>query len=286
MIHHGLIVVDKPQGITSRDAVDRAARWFPRKTKIGHAGTLDPLATGVLVVAVGHATRLIEYVQAMPKKYRTQIVLGATSDTDDADGAITVRADSKPPDEFILRSALDHFAGEIEQIPPAYSAAHVEGKRAYDLARRGNAVSLTARRVQIHQIDLLSYEWPHLNLEIACGKGTYIRSIARDLGAALGVGGYVAELRRLQIGQFRVEDAVPLDANLDTARQRLLPLAAAVSQLPAVQLNSEAIRRLRLGQGITASGTGEVAVFSENNELIAIGRFAGAMLNPIKVVPA
>src|SRR5262245_48298259 len=129
----GLLVIDKPQGITSREALDRAAKWFPRKTKIGHAGTLDPLATGVLVLAIGQATRLIEYVQAMSKVYRTRIVLGATSDTDDADGVVTVNSGVTPIDEAVVRGALQRFIGIIDQTPPAYSAARVQGKRAYDL---------------------------------------------------------------------------------------------------------------------------------------------------------
>src|SRR5262245_13147786 len=128
---NGLLVLDKPPGLTSRDALDRAARWFPRKTRIGHAGTLDPLATGVLVLAVGQATRLIEYVQAMPKTYRTCIRLGATSDTDDADGTVTPNPAAAPVDEAAVRAALTGFIGEVEQVPPAYSAARVEGRRAY-----------------------------------------------------------------------------------------------------------------------------------------------------------
>src|SRR3954453_7091135 len=134
---HGLLVLDKPPGLTSREAVDRAAKWFPRKTRIGHAGTLDPLATGVLVLAVGQATRLIEYVQAMPKAYRTRIRLGATSDTDDADGTVTQNPAATSVDEAAVRAALAGFVGEVEQVPPAYSAVRVEGRRAHALARRG-----------------------------------------------------------------------------------------------------------------------------------------------------
>src|SRR5829696_1916742 len=146
---NGLLVLDKPPGMTSREALDRAAKWFPRKTRVGHAGTLDPLATGVLVLAVGHATRLIEYVQAMPKAYRTGIRLGATSDTDDADGTVTPNPAAAPVDEPAVRAALDQFVGEVEQVPPAYSAARVGGRRAYDLARGGAEVTLAARRVRI-----------------------------------------------------------------------------------------------------------------------------------------
>src|SRR5262245_8124945 len=146
---NGLLILDKPAGLTSRDALDRAAKWFPRKTRIGHAGTLDPLATGVLVLAIGQATRLLEYVQAMPKMYRTRLRLGATSDTDDADGTVTPHPNAAPVEEAAVRAALTQFVGEIEQVPPAYSAARVEGRRAYALARRGDTVDLAPRRVRI-----------------------------------------------------------------------------------------------------------------------------------------
>jgi tRNA pseudouridine55 synthase len=282
---HGLLVLDKPQGITSRDAVDLAARWFPRKTKLGHAGTLDPLATGVLVLAVGHATRLIEYIQDMPKTYRTRIALGATSDTDDADGTIRPKSDAKPVIESAIREALRPFIGEIEQVPPAYSAARISGQRAYNLARRGDEVVLAPRRVRIDRIDVVSYSWPQLELDVHCGKGTYIRSIARDLGLALGVGGYVETLRRTRIGPFAVDDAVSLDATAEEARKRLLPPGAAVSHKPGVRVSKDEARRLRQGQMIAASGGGEVAVLSESGELIAVGRIEGAMLRPEKVMP-
>jgi tRNA pseudouridine55 synthase len=282
---HGLLVLDKPQGITSRDAVDLAARWFPRKTKIGHAGTLDPLATGVLVLAVGHATRLIEYVQDMPKTYHTRITLGATSDTDDADGTITSKPDAQPVDEATIRQALSKFVGEIDQVPPAYSAGHVSGKRAYDLARRGDEVVLAPRRVRIDRIEVVSYQWPQLELDVHCGKGTYIRSIARDLGVALDVGGYVATLRRTRIGPFAEVNAVSLNVDTEQARGHMLPPAAAVSHLQAVRVTKDETRRLRQGQMIPATGTGEVAVMDESGELIAVGRIDGTRLRPEKVMP-
>src|ERR1043166_4448316 len=182
MPFHGLLVVDKPGGITSRDAVDRAQRWFPKGTRIGHTGTLDPLATGVLVLCIGSATRLTEYVQRMAKTYRAGIVLGARSDTDDADGAITPVSDIRTPAAGEVQAALAAFVGNIAQVPPAFSAAKLGGRRAYDLARRGQDVSLAPRTVTIHGIDLLSYGFPQLEIEVRCGKGTYVRSLARDLG--------------------------------------------------------------------------------------------------------
>jgi tRNA pseudouridine55 synthase len=285
MTHHGFLVLDKPQGITSRDAVNRAAQWFARKTRIGHAGTLDPLATGVLVLGIGHATRLIEYVQRMPKTYRTRIVLGATSDTDDADGTVTPSPNARPVDEASVRAVLVRSLGEIDQVPPAFSAAHVDGGRAYDLARRGRDFELAPRRVRIDRIDVRHFVWPDLELDIDCGKGTYIRSIARDLGAALGVGGYVSVLRRLRIGPFTADDAVTLDADAESARHRLLPVTAAVAGMPRLDVSPEQARRLRNGQAIPASGEGEVAVTDRTGALVAIGRIGRGFLQPEKVIP-
>src|SRR5262249_2168360 len=170
---HGVLVLDKPGGITSRAAVDRAQRWFPPGTRLGHTGTLDPLATGVLALCVGVATRLTEYGQRMNKPSRTGLLLGAQSDTDDADGTITPVAEAQAPQRAVVERALAGFIGEIEQVPPAYSAAKVTGRRAYDLARQGEEVVLQPRRVRIYGIDLLAYDYPRLELEVRCGKGTY-----------------------------------------------------------------------------------------------------------------
>src|SRR4051812_3738752 len=192
---NGLLVIDKPGGMTSRDAVNRVQRWFPRKTKIGHTGTLDPLATGVLVVCVGAATRLADYVQAMGKSYASRFRLGSTSTTDDADGGVTETPNANPPTREQIDAALARFVGTIEQVPPAVSALKVDGRRAHDLVRKGAEVKLAARPVRIDAIRVTGYEWPYLDVEVDCGKGTYIRSIARDLGAALGCGGLVQTLR-------------------------------------------------------------------------------------------
>jgi tRNA pseudouridine55 synthase len=286
MTPSGLLVLDKPSSITSRDAVDRAATWFPRKTRIGHAGTLDPLATGVLVLAVGQATRLVEYVQAMPKVYRTRILLGATSDTDDADGTVTASESAVPVDQEAVQTALIGFQGEIEQVPPAYSAARVDGRRAYSLARRGAEVTLAPRTIRIDRIDVREYRWPELELDVQCGKGTYIRSIARDLGRALGVGGYVSVLRRLAIGPFTVDDAVSLEGSAEAVREKLLPMATAVSGLPVVRVTVDEARRLRNGQTVAATGEGEVAVLDDAGGLVGIGRVTGGWLKPEKVMAA
>jgi tRNA pseudouridine55 synthase len=290
-VWHGLLVLDKPGGITSRDAVDRAQRWFPHGTRIGHTGTLDPLATGVLVLCVGVATRLTEYVQRMTKTYRTRVRLGARSDTDDADGTVTPLPVERPPDREAVERVLAPFVGELEQVPPAFSAAKVTGRRAYDLARRGHEVALEPRRVQIHRINLLAYEYPWLELEVVCGKGTYIRSLARDLGERLGCGGLVETLRRTSIGPFAVGDALTLEADAATARARLLPVAAAVADLPRVRLDANGAGRLRQGQQVAADaappGAEECAVFDEGGALVAVCRVdpASGLLHPEKVLP-
>ena len=248
----GLLILDKPAGMTSRDALNRAQRWFPRGTKLGHTGTLDPLATGVLVLCVGAATKLAEYVQAMGKGYRTRIRLGATSDTDDADGAVTIDDRAAAPSEEAVRAALLPFRGTIQQLPPAYSALKLGGVRAHELARRGREVELAARPVRIDAVRLLTYEWPFLDLEIDCGKGTYIRSIARDIGGALGVGGMVQELRRTRVGGFRADDGVTLAATAVDVKAKLLPPATAVAELPKLTPPADDLRRLLFGQWVRA----------------------------------
>jgi tRNA pseudouridine55 synthase len=287
----GLLVLDKPGGITSRAAVDRAQSWFGRRTRIGHTGTLDPLATGVLVLCLGNATRLVEYVQRMSKTYHSLFHLGGRSDTDDADGTITTTLDSVPPDLASVSAALRGFVGVCEQVPPAYSAALVTGQRAYRLARQGEEVHLGPRPVQIHWIDLLRYEYPELEVEVHCGRGTYIRSIARDLGEKLGGGGYVQTLRRKRVGPFPEEQAVSLDADRDTARSRVLPPALAVAELPRLVLGQRERERLRNGQGVplpagVVTGAEEVAVFDEAGKLMAVGKVdtEQGLLRPAKVL--
>jgi tRNA pseudouridine55 synthase len=291
---HGLLVVDKPAGMTSRDVVNRAQRWFPRRIRLGHTGTLDPLATGVLVICVGAATRLTEYVQDMAKTYRAGLLLGAHSDTDDADGTVTPIAVDRPPDEETVRAALGGFVGEIEQVPPAYSAAKVTGRRAYELARRGEEVALQPRRVWVYGTDLVRYTYPHLDIEVRCGKGTYIRSLARDLGERLSCGCLVRTLRRTRVGPFDVTGAVGLDADGVTVRAHLLPLARAVSELPYRRLTATEMTHFCRGEPIPLPQTGEaipadraVALFDAGGEnLVGIARAdpARRLLRPVKVL--
>jgi tRNA pseudouridine55 synthase len=295
---HGLLVLDKPGGITSRAAVNRAQGWFPRATRLGHTGTLDPLATGVLVLCLGSATRLTVFVQRMAKTYRTRLLLGARSNTDDADGVITPVEGARAPARAQIEAALCGLLGEIEQVPPAYSAARVTARRAYDLARSGEEFHLGPRRVSIYGIDLLGYAYPHVELEVRCGKGTYIRSLARDLGERLGCGALVETLRRTRVGPFAVAGALSLDAGAEEAGRRLLPVAAAVAELPRVIISAEQARRLRQGQGIPLQGVTaparlhadepEVAVYTGEDTLAAVGvlDYARQLLLPTKVLPA
>jgi tRNA pseudouridine55 synthase len=275
---HGLLVIDKPGGLTSRAAVTRVQGWFPRGTRIGHAGTLDPLATGVLVCCLGQATRLTEYVQRMQKTYRAGLLLGARSDTDDAEGSITPVPGISVPTLDGINKHLQEFLGAIDQVPPDYSAAKVTGRRAYELARQGKEVDLQARTVQVHGIDVLAYSYPHLEIEVRCGKGTYVRSLARDLGDRLGCGALIETLRRTRIGPFRVEDAIGLDLPGETARGHLLPVAQAVADLPRLVLETSEIDRLRQGRRIPYdSNLGkeiqEFAVFDDNDALVAVANF-------------
>lgn len=272
----GILNLNKPGGVTSRAVVDMVVRPL-RGTKVGHAGTLDPLATGVLVVCVGAATRLIEYVQRMSKTYRTTVLLGARSDTLDADGRVVADESPRVPGEPEICKAIAAQVGTIAQVPPQYSALKVQGRRAYDLARAGNAVELAPRPVIISRIAVLAYTWPRLELEIDCGSGTYIRSIARDVGEALGCGGLVEVLTRTRIGPFTLDDALdPLVLSAGSISSRLRPTLEAVANLPRLSLSPDQIEAIGQGRALTADQfggavpAGEVALLDPDGALIAI----------------
>jgi tRNA pseudouridine55 synthase len=286
----GLLNVDKPPRLTSRDVVNRVQRLVkPHKT--GHAGTLDPLATGVLLVAVGHATRLVEYVQRMPKTYQATFLLGRTSDTEDVDGAVS-ELDSPPvPDLHQVENAARQLVGTIEQRPPAYSAVKVSGQRAYKQARRGDTFELAPRPVEIYSIDVLRYEYPQLELLVRCGSGTYVRSLGRDLAQSLGSGAVMSALRRLAIGRFDVREALAYDAiTLPEICQRLLPASLATEDLPQVVVDGDECSRLSKGQTIVnrfrVSGE-EIAALDSSGRLVAILVPAGRLeLRPTKCLIA
>jgi tRNA pseudouridine55 synthase len=244
---HGIVVLDKPAGITSRDAVDHACKRL-RTREIGHCGTLDPLATGVLVLVVGKARRLQELLARSRKVYEARIRLGADSDTDDAEGPLHVVADAVAPDEATLRAAAAKFVGEIEQRPPRYSAVKVDGERLYDLARRGEVVEPPSRKVRVHELEVVRYAWPDVELRVACAGGTYVRSIARDLGAALKTGGHLAQLVRTESSGFRLSEATNLEA---LGPEHVLPLENALRHFPRADV--AASQAMRLGNGAVVS---------------------------------
>ena len=220
----GIVNLDKPAGISSAAAVTRVKRLLPRGTKIGHAGTLDPFATGVLVLLIGKATRLAERFMAEKKQYDATIKLGAITDTLDPESPEFPTTGATAANRDQVAAAVGRFVGEIQQVPPAYSALKIEGRPAYKLARRGEDVELKARPVRVYSIELLDYAWPLLRLRVECGRGTYIRSLARDIGSALGVGGYVTALRRTRVGPLGAVDAVSLETLAGEGVQRhLLP---------------------------------------------------------------
>lgn len=207
----GIMIIDKPLNITSMDVI-RYLRKVTNIRKIGHAGTLDPLATGVLIVAIGKATKRINELMGLTKKYKTTVDLSAFSTTDDAEGKKTkVKVKKIPTKEEIEKIIKKKFIGEIEQTPPIYSAIKVKGKRAYELAREGKEVKMKSRTVTIDRIRIRDYQWPYLKLKIKCSKGTYIRSLGKDIGTALGVGGYLTKLKRTSIGQFKIKQSIKLN---------------------------------------------------------------------------
>lgn len=273
----GVLCLDKPSGVTSRDVVNQVVRVVGRGVKVGHAGTLDPLATGVLVVCLGGATRLIDYVQRQVKCYRTVVRLGAESDTLDADGTIIEREAPVPPGDAELAQAVAGQVGVIDQLPPEYSALRVGGRRAYDLARSGASVELAPRPVTIHRIDVLSYEWPRLTLEVECGAGTYIRSIARDLGLALGCGGLVEVLTRTRIGDFTQQNASdPSRLTRETLPDILLPPVHALAGLSRIHLDESQVGEVRQGRSVAIrdsidSVAGQVALVGPAGELVGVG---------------
>ena len=288
---NGLVAIDKPPGMTSRRIVDHVQR-IVRPAKVGHAGTLDPLATGVLVVAIGSATRLIGYVQQGHKRYTGRFRLGERSDTDDVEGRITQGGDWSHVSADLLKSHLEQFVGVISQIPPQYSAIHVDGQRAYSLARRGETVDIQARPVEIHAICVSKWEPPDFELQIECGSGTYVRSIGRDLGELLGCGAIMTELRRTAVGSFSIDTATPLDA-LDeaTLRQALQPPLKAIEGLPRRIVSPEEIRDLCQGRAIAMGNCSEtvnteVALVDTAGRLIGVARVTDSQrLQPQLVFP-
>lgn len=251
----GFLNVHKPEGPTSHDVVDRIRRHTGIR-RVGHGGTLDPFATGVLVVCLGKATRLAEFLIGSPKEYRAVVELGRSTDTYDRTGQVTAEHDPSGVTREQVEAALARFRGRVLQVPPPFSALKKGGVPLYRLARAGQKVQPDPREVEIARLDLVGWDPPRLTLEVACSAGTYIRSLAHDLGQALGCGAHLVDLVRLRSGRFRLEEAVPLEAILAAGpgewRRWLLPLEVAVEHLPRVDLEAEEVRRLSLGQPVPA----------------------------------
>ncbi|HVT27007.1 MAG TPA: tRNA pseudouridine(55) synthase TruB [Lacipirellulaceae bacterium] len=276
----GVLNVMKPCGITSRDAVDRVERLV-RPAKAGHAGTLDPLATGVLVICVGQATRLIRFVHRMPKTYRAAFLLGRRSNTDDMEGEVhSVEVCPRPAREALDR-VLPQFVGEIQQRPPAHSAIKLAGRRAYQLARKGAEFDLAPRTVTVYRLDVRRYEYPELELDIQCGSGTYVRALGRDIGAALGTAAVMSALERTAVGPFRVEQSVVLeDLSRETLDQHLQPALALLSDLPQIEVSDSQFieighgRPIPLPNGVECGATDakctEWAAINADGRLVAI----------------
>lgn len=269
----GVLNLWKPRGWTSRDAVNHVQRLAPRRTKIGHAGTLDPLAEGVLVVCVGPATRLIEYAQRGRKRYLATFTLGLTSTTDDSDGEVLARRPAEAVTREQLESLLPEFVGTISQTPPKYSAVHVQGERAYDLARRGEDFDLAPREVEVHGIRLVDWSPPHFQLDVECGSGVYIRSLGRDLGERLGVGAIMTALVRTAVGACTQETARnPEKLDRATLGNELLSPLTLLADLPRAQISKADIAAIRQGKTISIEHppAEELVLTNDQDHLVAI----------------
>ena len=296
----GWLIVDKPAGLTSTDVVNRVRRWFDAR-KAGHGGTLDPLATGLLPVAFGSATKTVPYVMDGTKVYRFTLRLGDARDTDDADGKTTASTDVRPTDDQ-LRAALPAFIGDIMQVPPVYSAIKIAGERAYDLARAGAPPALEPRPARVDRFELIARpDADHAVFEVQSGKGVYMRSLARDLALACGSLGHIAALRRLRVGPFTEAQAITLDklrGEEDTAPvspNLLLPVATALADIPALALTEAEVFGLRQGQAISlvalmgripraADPDGGLARAMAGDRVIGLCRLEDGLLRPERIL--
>ena len=287
----GWVILDKPVGLGSTPAVSRVRRLFGAQ-KAGHGGTLDPLASGVLPIALGEATKTVPFVMDGRKEYRFTLRFGQARSTEDAEGEVTATSYLRPTDAEIRR-ALAAFVGEVEQVPPAFSALKIEGKRAYDLARAGQPVALKPRRVLIERLELLGRpDADHADFVVSCGKGTYIRSLGRDLALALGTVGHLSALRRTAAGPFREEAAISLPklealGHIPALLGALAPVATALDDIPALALTEAQADQLRQGQPVLltrdAPPSGALLRAEAGSRLVALVRSDGASLQPVRV---
>jgi tRNA pseudouridine55 synthase len=292
---HGYLVIDKPVGWTSHDVVARVRR-IVNERRVGHAGTLDPAATGVLPVAVGLATRTIEFLAVADKSYRATIRFGLTTDSADAEGQVLSESDVSDLSLTTIGTAMERFRGQIQQIPPMHSAIKVNGQRLYAMARRGESVTVPARTVMVHTLDIVEWSSPDLTVDIVCSKGTYIRSLARDLGEAVGTGAHLSALRRVRTGPFSLDTA----RTLDELQQSLatgtwddiaLPPDAVLTALPRLDLDSAT--SIAWGHGKSVPGVGpawagvKVRAYDVHGVWRGVGLASetGDTVHPVKVIP-
>lgn len=291
---HGWLILDKPIGKTSTTAVAILKR-LSRAKKVGHAGTLDPLASGVLPIAFGEATKTVSFAMDGRKVYRFKVRWGVETNTDDSEGKTVLASEARPSPESIC-AVLEKFTGTIEQTPPHFSALKVDGERAYDLAREGEAVLLAPRAIEIHRLALVETpDKDHAVFEAECGKGTYVRALARDMGRALGCLGHVCELRRTQVGPFMERDSVTIEeverlaqSGPDDLSAALLPVEASLSDVPAVSVSRADADRLALGQAVLLRGRdapvmGGIVSVSAQGSLIALAEIDQGSLHPRRI---
>ncbi len=296
---HGWVCLDKPLGMGSTEAVPRVRRLFDAN-KAGHAGTLDPLATGILPIALGEATKTVPFMMEARKAYRFTIQWGVSTDSVDREGRETGRSDVRPTVEAV-KAALPAFVGEIQQVPPAFSAIKINGERAYDLARGGETVELAARAVTLHSAEVTATpDADHVEIRIETGKGVYVRSLARDLAAALGAEGHVSVLRRERVGPFSTQNAVTLDfltdlVHRDAAFEGLLPVSTALDDIPELAVTEQDAFSLRQGRPIVLlprqvetlksrlSGGSRIVSAFQGQTLVALGQLRAGRLEPDRV---
>lgn len=280
---NGIVIVDKPQGWTSQDVTARLRRVFNTR-RIGHGGTLDPMATGVLPVFVGRATRGVEFFEHAEKTYETVLQLGLTTDTEDTSGTVLSQQEVNISEEDFLR-ILPKFRGEIQQIPPMYSALKVNGQKLYDLARKGQTVERQPRPITIHELELLEFSGHQARLRVRCSKGTYIRTLCKDIGEALGCGGCMAKLRRITAGEYTIEEAVPLQQLLDsgTPEQYLRSVDSMFRNYGSVTLTEKQEQRCRNGNAFTLKiADGTYRVYSKTGDFLALSKVENGIMSTVK----
>jgi tRNA pseudouridine55 synthase len=300
---HGWLIIDKPAGITSSDVVGRVRR-ATNAAKVGHGGTLDPLATGILPLALGEATKTVSYAMDGTKGYRFTVRWGEARSTDDAEGEVTETSDVRPTEQQIT-DVLERFIGDIEQTPPIYSAIKIDGKRAYELARSGKTPEMKSRTIHIDDVRLARViDDDHAEFEVLSGKGVYMRSLGRDIALALGTVGYISDLRRVSVGPFSEKDAISLDKLLDKLEslghsaplsEHLLPVETVLDDIPALALTETEARKMSRGQAVAvlpvASRTpfknisqGDVVCAMADGKLVALAKIKGGEIRPFRVM--